>query len=216
MTWPHRYHPKARIMEQGAQYLNDAELLSILLQSTTDKCGALLLHYGSLRKLLSADPQELLKLHGLSEYKLANLRALAGLSSRIASEELTPGNFIGSHRDAAHSLAHRMRDLPRETFAVIFLDTRHRIIATEEMFTGTINSSMVAPREVVKRALQLNATAILIAHNHPSGNATPSANDRQVTREVKTACNLMEIELLDHVIFGANETFSLQSNGLMP
>jgi DNA repair protein RadC len=140
---------------------------------------------------------------------------MAALTVRYMAEEINQGPFVGHSRDVQRLLSGRFRDLDRETFAVVFLDTRHRILAVEDMFQGTINSATVFPREIVKRALQLNAAAIVAVHNHPSGNPEPSSDDRQVTRALQRACGLMDISLLDHVIIGGNDCFSFAEHQLL-
>ena len=112
-------------------------------------------------------------------------------------------------------LAQRYRDLDQEIFSVVFLDTKHRVISIEELFRGTINTASVFPREIVKRALNLGAAAIIAVHNHPSGNPEPSNEDKRVTTDLKSACALMEIALLDHVVVGSNNYFSFADRGIL-
>ena len=140
--------------------------------------------------------------------KIATLRAIREISERWLKEEAQQGGFIECSQDVLDLLAHKFRDLQQEIFSVIFLNTKHRVLAVEELFHGTINTASVFPREVVKRALRLGAAAIVAVHNHPSGNPEPSAEDRRVTEDLKKVCQLMEISLLDHIVVGSNGHFS--------
>lgn len=208
-------------MSQGAEALSDAELLAIFLRvgvkgtSVVDLSRQLLATFGGFRGLLKASDQELRGIKGLGAAKIATLKAIAALTVRYMAEEMNQGPFIGHSRDVQRLLSGRFRDMGREIFAVVFLDTRHHVLAMEDMFQGTINSATVFPREIVKRSLQLNAAAIVAVHNHPSGNPEPSSDDRQVTRELQRACGLMDISLLDHIIIGGNDCFSFAEHQLL-
>jgi len=124
------------------------------------------------------------------------------------------GPFIGHSRDVQRLPCARFRDRDREVFAVVFIDTRHHVLAVDEVFLGKFNSATVIPREIVRRALQLNA-AMVAVHDHPSGNPSTSADDRQVTRELQRACGLMDISLLDHIVIGGNDCFSFAEHRLL-
>ncbi len=189
--WPKSEQPRERLLSQGAEALSDAELLAIFLRvgvkgtSVVDLSRQLLTTFGGFRGLLKASDQELRGIKGLGAAKVATLKAIAALTVRYMAEEMNQGPFIGHSRDVQRLLSGRFRDMGRETFAVVFLDTRHHVLAMEDMFQGTINSATVFPREIVKRSLQLNAAAIVAVHNHPSGNPEPSSDDRQMTRELQ-------------------------------
>ena len=219
--WPEAEQPHQRLFTSGPDSLSDAELLAIFLRvgvkgmNVMDLSRFLLKRFEGFRGLFKASVQELESIPGLGPAKVAALKALTALTVRYMAEELHPGPFVGHSRDIQRLLSARFRDRDREVFSVVFLDTRHHVISVEEMFEGTINSATVFPREIVRRALQLNAAAIAAVHNHPSGNPSPSPDDRQVTRELQSACGLLDISLLDHIIIGGNDAFSFAEHRLL-
>ena len=219
--WPEAEQPHQRLFTCGPDGLSDAELLAIVLRvgvkgmSVMDLSRFLLKKFQGFRGLFKASVQELESVAGLGPAKVATLKAVAAVTVRYLAEEMQQGPFIGHSRDVQRLLSGRFRDRDREIFAVVFLDTRHHVLALEEMFHGTLNSATVFPREIVRRALQLNAAAIVAVHNHPSGNPSPSADDRQVTRELQRACGLMDISLLDHIVIGGNDCFSFAEHRLL-
>ena len=212
--WPKSEQPRERLMSRGADALSDAELLAIFLRvgvrgtNVLDLARQLLQTFGGLRGLFKATETELRSIKGLGTAKIATLRAISALNQRVLEERIQRERFIECSNDVHALLAHKFRDLNQEVFSVVFLDTKHRVLSIEEMFHGTINTASVFPREVVKRALDLGSAALIAVHNHPSGNPEPSREDRQVTEDLKNACRLMEISLLDHLIVGSNAYFS--------
>lgn len=219
--WPEAEQPHKRLFTCGADSLSDAELLAIFLRvgvkgmTVMDLSRYLLKRFQGFRGLFKASVTDLQSVAGLGPAKAAALKALAALTVRYLAEEIHRGPFIGHSRDVQRLLCTRFRDRDREVFSVVFLDTRHHVIALEEIFEGTINSATVFPREIVRRALQLNAAAIVAVHNHPSGNPAPSPDDRQVTRELQRACGLLDISLLDHIVIGGNDAFSFAEHRLL-
>lgn len=198
----------------------DAELLALLLPSSRAGgagvlAAALLARFGGLRRLLSAPPAELAAFRGIGPVRLSVLEALPEIARRFYEQALTTGEPIRSPADTEAFLLSRLRDLPHELFCCIYLDNRHRIIAFEELFRGTIDGTSVYPREVVKQALSFNAAAVILAHNHPSGVAEPSQADERITRRLKAALELVDIRLLDHLVVGDGVTTSLASRGLL-
>jgi len=212
--WPSSEQPRERLMSEGAGKLSEAELLAIFLRvgvkgmSVVDLSRKLLKDFNGLRGLFKASDEQLRTVKGMGTAKIATLRAIREISERWLQEKAQQGNFVECSKDVLDLLAHKFRDLQQEIFSVIFLDTKHRVLAVEGMFRGTINTASVFPREVVKKALDLGAAAIVAVHNHPSGNPEPSAEDRRVTEDLKKACQLMEISLLDHIVVGSNGHFS--------
>lgn len=198
----------------------DTELLARILQpgprrrKTGDQAARLLRHFGGLRRLLSA-PEAELREQGLGNAGVAVLRALPELARRYFEQALNTGEPIRSPADTEAFLLAKLRDLPHELFCCIYLDNRHRIIAFEALFRGTIDGTSVYPREVVKQALACNAAAVILAHNHPSGVAEPSQADERITRRLKAALELVDIRLLDHLVVGDGVTTSLASRGLI-
>src|SRR5262245_90032 len=219
--WPTSEQPRERLMSEGASKLSDAELLAIFLRvgvrgmSVVDLSRKLLKDFKGLRGVFKAGDKELRQVKGMGTAKIATLRAIREISERWYREQAEQRSFVECSKDVLDLLAHRFRDLQQEIFSVVFLDTKHRVIAVEDLFHGTINTASVFPREVVKRAINLGAAAIVAAHNHPSGNPEPSAEDRRVTEDLKKACQLMEINLLDHVVVGSNGHFSFADKRLM-
>lgn len=199
----------------------DAELLAMLFRSgagcnsAIDTSTRLLSRFGGLRGLLHAGDGELLEQRGVGPARLAVLRAIRELAKRYFEATLPSGQAIRSPADTEAFLTARLRDLPHELFCCLYLDNRHRIICFEELFRGTIDGTSVYPREVVKQSLSVNAAAIILAHNHPSGVAEPSQADERITRRIKAALDLVDIRLLDHLIIGDGNATSLASRGLI-
>ncbi|MBI4468566.1 MAG: DNA repair protein RadC [Acidobacteria bacterium] len=220
--WPLGERPRERLLKHGAGSLSEASLLSIFLRvgvkgmSAVDLARKLLSEFGGLRGLFQAGEADLRKIKGLGTAKIATLVAVAELNKRYLEEKVERGKFIECARDVHDLLAHRFSGLDQEIFTVIYLDTKHRILGKpEELFHGTIDASSVYPREVVKRALAVRASALIAVHNHPSGEPEPSAADKVLTRDLKAACRLMEISLLDHIIVGARRYFSFAEANLL-
>ena len=198
-----------------------SELLAILLgrgrspRAALELAERLLARHGGLRKLLHADPRALAREQGIGAARLAVLQALPELARRYFEETLPQGEPIRSPADTETFLQARLRHRPHELFCCLFLDNRHRVLQFEELFRGTIDGTSVYPREVVKQALSLNAAAVILAHNHPSGVAEPSQADERITRRIRAALELVDIRLLDHLIIGDGRSTSLASRGML-
>jgi len=201
--------------------MSDAELLATFMHSGNGSAAAfeladqLLSRFGGLRQLLHADSNELLEEDGIGVSRLAIIRALPELARRYYETSLPTGTAIRSPADTEAYLRARIRHLGHEMFCCLYLDNRHRVLRFDEMFRGTIDGTSVYPREVVKEALTINAAAVILAHNHPSGVAEPSQADERITRRLKSALELVDIRLLDHLIIGDGDTTSMASRGLM-
>lgn len=219
--WPDQERPREKLLERGPQALSDAELLAIFLRtgraglSAVDLARELLQEFGGLRALLCADAARFCAVPGLGPAKFTQLQAVLEMARRHFDETLRRSDVLSSPDDTRRFLVSRLRDYPFEVFACLFLDNRHRIIAFHEMFRGTINGASVHPREVVRTALGHNAAAVIFCHNHPSGVAEPSSADLQITRRLTEALNLIDIQVLDHVIIGDGETVSFAERGLI-
>ncbi len=217
--WPESERPREKLLRRGAGVLSDAELLAIFLGSGlrgTDAVGSarrLLTDHGPLRVLLERPPEALLRLPGIGPARACALIAALELGSRYLAAGLERGEALTDPQAAGRYFAQRLRGLPHEVFAALFLDTRHRALAFEEMFRGTVDGAEVHPREVVRRALAHNAAAVIVGHNHPSGNGEPSAADRAITLRLKQALGLVEIRLLDHFVIGDGAPVSLAARG---
>jgi DNA repair protein RadC len=213
--------PRSKLVNGNPGALTEAELLAVLFQrgplpgQAIALSSRLLTRFGGLRKLLNATHNELAATYGIGDARLATLKALRELARRYFEETLPIGEAIRSPADTETFLLARLRDRPHEVFCCIYLDNRHRVILFEELFRGTIDGTSVYPREVVKQALKVNAAAIILAHNHPSGIAEPSQADERITRRVKSALELVDIRLLDHLVIGDGASTSLASRGLL-
>ncbi|MCW8848113.1 MAG: DNA repair protein RadC, partial [Sedimenticola sp.] len=182
-------------------------------KSAVDLARELLDQHRGLGNLLAADQTSFCRSHGLGSAKYAQLQAVLEMSRRHLRENLDRGDAITSPSLTRDYLQARLSNYPHEVFACLFLDNRHRVIEYEELFRGTIDGASVHPREVVKRALQHNAAALILAHNHPSGVAEPSEADHAITLRLKNALALVDIRLLDHMIVGHGEVTSLSERG---
>ncbi len=205
----------------GIREPGDAELLGVLLRTRCNGrdvpglADRLLIRFGSLRQLLDADSAAILAEEGVGAARLAMIRALPLLARRYFEQSLPAGTRIQSPADTEAFLLSKLRHLPHEYFCCLFLDNRHRVLRFDELFRGTIDGTSVYPREVVKEALSVNAAAVILAHNHPSGVAEPSQADERITRRLKSALELVDIRLLDHLIIGDAGATSLASRGLL-
>jgi DNA repair protein RadC len=196
---------------------SDAELLADVLGGTApiEAARGLLSRFGSLRALLHADPARIAGQEGIGRARSAVLLAVPELARRYFAESLPAGQSIRCPADTHDFLHARIQHLGHEVFCCLYLDNRHRVLRFDELFRGTIDGTSVYPREVVKEALAVNAAAIILAHNHPSGVAEPSQADERITRRIKAALDLVDIRLLDHLIIGNAETTSLAGRGLL-
>jgi len=217
--WPASERPREKLLAQGSAALSDAELLAIFIgcgargQSAVDVGRGLLAEAGSLRALLDRPPAELARLRGIGPARACALAAALEIGTRHLGEQLQRGEALADPAQAGAYFSRKLRALPHEVFACLFLDTRHRVVAYEELFRGTIDGSEVHPREVARRCLAHNAAAVILGHNHPSGNPEPSAADRAVTARLKQALGLVEVRVLDHFIVGDGQATSLAQRG---
>jgi DNA repair protein RadC len=213
--------PREKLVSGGIASLDDVELLAILLgtgaaQLSVIELAESLLHaFGGLRGLLQARRDTLENQKGLGPAKTAKLLAVLELSKRYLHEMLMRSDPLESPDVTEQYLKTVLRDNPNEVFACLFLDTRHRVIAFEELFHGTIDGATVYPRVVAERALQHGAAALIVAHNHPSGISEPSLADQAITRRLKDALALLDIRLLDHFVVGDGTPVSMAARGLL-
>ena len=220
-TWPVGERPREKLLARGAQALSDAELLALLLGSGTRGASAvelarsLLEDFGSLRQLLNAAAPRCLARTGLGPARFAILKAAVELSRRHFGEALRSGPALAAPQATRAFLLAQLRDKPYEVFCCLYLDSRHRLIAFEELFRGTIDRAGVHPREVLRQTLDHNAAAVMFAHNHPSGVLEPSQADELITRRLKEALALVDVRVLDHFIVGDGQCFSFCEHGLI-
>lgn len=219
--WPEGERPREKLLQKGAASLSDAELLAIFLRtgmrgkSAVDLARELLMRFGSLTQLAAAGEADFRGIKGVGQAKYVQLQASLEMSKRALKEELRRGNALNSPRVVRDFLQLLLGGRHQEVFVVLFLDTQHRVIASEELFQGTLSQTSVYPREVVKRALAHNSAAVILAHNHPSGVAEPSQSDQLLTGALKQALALVDVRVLDHFIVAMGQTLSFAEKGLI-
>lgn len=219
--WPELERPREKLLARGCGALSDAELVAVLLGSGLPGKDAitlgreLLRASGSLGALLADPHNAALKLRGIGPAKRARLIAALELARRSLAEQLADRPALGNPRDSGDYLTAQLRHLPYEVFGCLFLDNRHRVLAFDELFRGTIDGASVHPREVVRACLRHNASAVIFAHNHPSGVAEPSAADRAITHELTHALQLIGVRVLDHLVIGGGSPVSMAALGLL-
>ena len=219
--WPAAERPREKLIELGAEALSDAELLAIFLRvgvtgkSAVDLARDLLTQFGSLNGIFAATEHDLSQVHGIGTSKYVQLQAIFEMSRRALSEELQQRDVFKSPQAVRDYLVLKLGRLTKEVFLVLFLDTQNRLLASEEMFSGSLKETSVYPREVVKRALHHNAASVIFAHNHPSGIAQQSQADELITKQLKQALALVDVRVLDHFIVAGNNTLSFSERGLL-
>jgi DNA repair protein RadC len=219
--WPLSERPRERLFAQGAAALSDAELLALFLrtgvrgQSAVALASASIASAGGLQQLLSMPPARLRKLHGLGPARAASLSAVAELGSRCLAASLKQKLTLTDPEKVFSFLRQKIGSSPVECFVALFLDQQHGLIDYRELFRGTVSQTAVYPREVVKTALELNACALIVAHNHPSGTAEPSAADHHLTQALKSALAVVDIRVLDHIVVTATGCYSFARAGVL-
>ncbi len=218
----HRQRLRDKFLDQGIEAFSDSEIIELLLTFGTPRrdckepARAALEELGSLPAVLDAPYERLRRIRGIGPKNIFALHFIQGVARRYLKQRIKGRNYISSSREVADYLIHSMRGLSREIFTVLYLDAAHGIIDTEVLSEGTLTVNTVYPREVVKAALDRNAAALVIAHNHPSGNLRPSSQDEQLTRTLYLICSFMHIRLLDHLIIGqGDQVYSFADRGLM-
>ncbi len=213
--------PREKLHAHGAQWLSDAELLSIFLRTGVKGLNVqalsdhLLHRFGGLRGLVGAGVDGLTEVHGVGPVKASQLIAALEITRRYLTEALKKGQVISDPATTRLYVMSQLRAYEQEVFSCLFLDSQHRLICYEELFFGTIDGASVHPREVLKRALAHNAAAVIFAHNHPSGVAEPSEADRRITERLQSALSLVDIRVLDHLVVGDTAVVSFAETGLL-
>lgn len=219
--WPEQERPREKLLRAGAVTLSDAELLAIFLRvgvvgkTAVDLARDLLQHFKSLNGIFSASMDEVQQVHGMGESKYCQLQAVLEMSKRALVETLQQVDSFSSPAQVKAYLQLQLSHLLREVFGILFLDAQNRLIAYETLFEGSLMQTNVYPREVVKRALELNAAAVILSHNHPGGSASPSRADEQLTQTLKESLSLVDVKVLDHIIVAGQDTFSFSERGLI-
>ncbi|AIQ43254.1 DNA repair protein RadC [Paenibacillus sp. FSL R7-0297] len=218
---PHEERPRERMMHYGAESLSQAELLAILLRTGAQNESAihiaqrLLGITGGLRGLADLSIEELTTIKGIGPAKAVQLKAGIELGRRMANSRLTEPVIIRSPQDAAEILTEQLRYLQKEHFICLFLNTKNHVIAQETLSMGSLNASIVHPREVFRAAMKCSSAAIICAHNHPSGDPTPSPEDISLTSRLMQAGEIVGIDVLDHLVIGDSSFVSLKEKGYM-
>lgn len=217
--WPIEERPREKLLTRGAQALSDAELLAIFLRtgvkgrSAVDLARDLLSHFGGLRPLLEASQDAFCQAQGLGNAKFSQLQAGLEMSRRHLAAALEQKTSLTSTTAVKQYVSAQLRHRQSEVFALLLLNTQNQLIKFVELFNGTIDSASVYPREVVKTALDHNAAAVILAHNHPSGIAEPSEPDKAITKRLQQALQLVDIRTLDHLVVGDTEAVSFAERG---
>ena len=218
---PADQRPREKLQARGPAALADAELLAVLLRTGYKGCGVLTLaqqvldQCGGFAGLLNAEPATLAAIKGLGPAKRAELLAVMETARRALAQQMVAAPVFDSPGRVKDYLGLQLGGRPQEVFAVLFLDGQHRLLRLEEMFHGTLTQTSVYPREVLRRAMALNAAAVVLAHNHPSGVAEPSRADEYLTQTLKTALQMIDVRVLDHIIVGQGQVVSMAERGLL-
>ena len=218
---PASARPREKLLARGPAALADAELIALLLRTGVAGTGVLQLAeqllgtFGGLAGLLRAPPEQLKRIKGLGPAKRAEVAAVLELARRSIAAELATRPLFDSPGKVKEYLQLQLGGREHEVFAVLFLDAQSRLVRLEEMFRGTLTQTSVYPREVVKRALELGAAAVILAHNHPSGAAEPSRADEFLTQTLKSALALVDVRVLDHLVVGQGQAVSFAERGLL-
>lgn len=219
--WPEQERPRERLLLQGPQSLSDAELLAIFLRSGSQQHSAvelsrlLLNHFGSLNAVFDASLNEISQFHGIGNTKYSQLLAVKELGRRYLKNYLDQGTDLSRSDLIKDYVRYELVGEQQEVFAVLCLDAQLRKIHFKKLFFGSINYCSISINQILRHALHHQATAIVIAHNHPKGVAEPSPEDKQLTQDIQQACQLLEIRLIDHLIISAENSFSFAEQRLL-
>ncbi len=217
----HRRRLREKFLKGGLDGFLDYEVLEILLTLGTPRrdcretARRLLHEYRSLRGVLEADIRELLKFKGLGPHNIFGLKLVREVSGRFLRDKMLSKPYCRSSKEVFDYLYLSLRDVKREKFKVLFLDAKNRIIDEKTLFEGTVDSSAVYPREIVKDALRYDASSLIFVHNHPSGDPEPSASDKRITKDLVLAARIMQLNVLDHIIIGDDRYYSFADHGLI-
>lgn len=218
---PREERPRERMLQFGARILSNSELVAILLRTGTVAESAVglaqrvLKEAGGIRGLVNMSTEQMIKVKGIGYAKALQLQAAIELGKRLAQSELDPALIVRSPQDVARYVMEDLRYLQKEHFVCLFLNTKNHVIAQETLSIGSLNASIVHPREVFRAAIERGSASLICIHNHPSGDPTPSPEDVDITHRLVDAGNVIGIEVLDHLIIGDQKFVSLKEQGLM-
>ena len=217
----HRWRLREKFLKGGLNGFLDYEIIELLLTLGTPRrdckepAKEAIKRFKSLRGVLEAETDELQEIKGIGPHNIFGLKLIHQVSRRFLKERMMQRPVCHSSQEVFDYLYHSLRDLKREKFKVIFLDAKNQIIEEKTLFEGTVDSSVVYPREIIKLALKLGASSLIFVHNHPSGDPEPSTSDKEITKELVFAAQMMQIRVLDHIIIGNNRYFSFADKGLI-
>ncbi len=220
-SWPDSERPRERLLEQGPSQLSTSELLAILIRTGTHGKSAvslardLIKKFDGLRGLFSAGHEDISSVKGLGPAKAAQLLASMELGKRYLEENIKDKSYVHKPQAVYDLLMHEMRDLDKEILKVIYLDQGGAVLDIETLFEGTIDQSKIYPRELVKKVLAKKANAIIMVHNHPSGQIEPSTADLAMTKEMKKILETIDVHLIDHIIIGDNCYLSMKNKAIL-
>ena len=217
----HRQRLRDKFLKSGLDGFHDYEIIELLLTLGTPRKDCkqpakdALKQFGSLKDVLEASPTDLKSIKGIGDNNVFGLKITQAVSRRYLEDRIIDADFVRSSDEVIDYLRHNLRDKNRETFIAIYLNGRNQVIKMEALFEGTLTTSAVYPREVVKRALDHDAAALVFAHNHPSGNPNPSEDDLSITKKLKDAAEAIDISIHDHLIIAGNDVYSFADHGLI-
>ncbi len=217
----HRQRLREKFLNSGLDGFHDYEIIELLLTLGTPRSDCkqpakdALKKWGSLKAVLEAPPKELKKIKGIGDHNVFGLKLTQDVARRYLADRIVDMDYIQSSEDVLDYLRHNLRDKSQELFMVIYLNGRNQILKMETLFEGTLNTSAVYPREVVKKALENDASALVLVHNHPSGNPSPSKDDLTITKKLKESARTIDIYIHDHLIIAGNDVYSFSDHGLI-
>ncbi|MBC8345466.1 MAG: DNA repair protein RadC [Candidatus Marinimicrobia bacterium] len=217
----HRQRLREKFLKSGLDGFHDYEIVELLLTLGTPRTDCkqpaknALKKFGSLKAVLEASPKELKAIKGIGDHNVFGLKLTQDVARRYLADRILDMDYIRSSEDVLDYLRHNLRDKSKEVFMIIYLNGRNQILKMETLFEGTLNTSAVYPREVVKRALDNDASALVLVHNHPSGNPNPSQDDLTITKKLKEAVKTIDIYIHDHLIIAGNDIYSFADHGLI-
>jgi len=217
----HRRRLREKFIKSGISAFHDYEIVELLLTLGTPRkdckqqAKEAIRRFKTLRDILEAPMEELQEIMGIGPHNAFGIKLVQEVAREFLKEKILEKPICKSSREIFDYLYHSMRDLKKEIFKIIFLDGKNQIIEIEDLFEGTLNTSSIYPREVIKSAIKNNALGFIFVHNHPSGNPEPSESDKHVTEDLVFAGNLMQIKVLDHIIIGDNKYYSFADEGLI-
>ncbi len=217
----HRKRLRERFTQSGLTAFLAYEIVELLLTLGTPRkdckpqAKEAITRFKTLRGVLEAPPEELRRIKGITAHNAFVIKFMQEITREFLKAQVLDKSYCRSSREVFDYLYHSMRDLKKEIFKVMFLDSQNRVVVIEDLFEGTLNASAIYPREIIQGAVKHNAAALIFVHNHPAGNPQPSDNDKRITQDLVFAGNIMQLKVLDHIIIGENRYFSFADSGLI-